>query len=132
MCQPVDVVAKTTKHRTTKVATAKSLKSVFQSAIGKYPFEVNLFQNPKLKSRLIKLIGAQRFKFLVKNFDVQSPIEYSSWNYHSFACQAHNCGGVEFEISYNADKDCLAVRYMVDGRNQYFKEKPSVNAIWDY
>ena len=69
---------------------------------------------------------------MVKNFDVETPIEFTSWNFHTMACQAHNCGTTEFEISYNPDSDALAVRYRVDDKEQIFKEKKSVNAIWDY
>lgn len=116
----------------TSKSTATSLKTVFKNSIGQYPFDVKLLSKPVLKKRLIALMGSNRYNFMVKNFDVETPIEFSSWNYYTGACQAHNCGTTEFGISYNPEQDALAVRYRVDGRQQIFKEKKSVNAYWDY
>ncbi|MBP3299653.1 MAG: hypothetical protein J6L73_08270 [Muribaculaceae bacterium] len=114
-----------------KNTTAQSLKSIFQSNIGQYPFEINLLKKPALKNRLVKLMGASRYNYMCNNFDTQTPIEFENWNYHTFACQQHNCGGTEFEISYNPQTDNLCVRYRVNGNEKIFKEK-SGNASWDY
>lgn len=126
-CQaaPAKVTKKSVKDR-------KGVKALFQSSIGQYPFDVKLLQNTALKTRLVKLMGQKRYLFMTRNFDVQSPVEFESWNYHTNACQAHMCGTTEFEISYNPEEDALAVRYRVDGKEQIFKEKPSVNAYWDF
>ena len=123
--EPVPVAASSKSARST-------VKSVFQNGIGKYPFDINLLTVPAVENRLVALLGAKRYNFMVKNFDVETPIEFTSWNFHTMACQAHNCGTTEFEISYNPDSDALAVRYRVDDKEQIFKEKKSVNAIWDY
>ena len=127
-----DITApKTTQATSGKSTSTKSLKSIFQNAIGKYPYEIKLLKKPALKARLVKLMGVSRDNVMCKNFDVQTPVEFSNWNYHTMACQAHNCGGTEFEISYNPETDNLCVRYRVDGEDKFFKEKPG-NAIWDY
>lgn len=132
LSMPQDCQAAQVSKVTKSAGSGKSVKSLFQSSIGKYPFDVNMFRNQALKARLVKLIGQSRYNYMVKNFDVQTPVEFENWNYHTMACQAHNCGGVEFELSYNPEEDALAVRYRIDGSDRFFKEKRSVNAIWDY
>lgn len=130
---PQIVLAKSPTIMMASVTSSQSsLKSIFKNNIGMYPFDVNLLSKPAVKKRLVALLGSGKYNFMVKNFDVQTPIEFGSWNYHTSACQAHNCGTTEFELSYNPDSDALAVRYKVDGREQIFKEKRSVNAYWDY
>lgn len=131
LCAATPVITEAAAPKTSSTV-GKSLKTVFQNAIGKYPYDVKLLQNATLKARLVKLMGQSRFNVMSKNFDVETPIEFSSWNYHTTACQAHNCGNTDFEISYNPDSDALAVKYRVNGKLSVFKEKPSVNAIWDY
>lgn len=69
---------------------------------------------------------------MVKNFQVESPIEFSDWNYHTWGMQAHSGGDPGFDISYNPQYDALAVRWSEGGRNRVYKEKTSVNASWDY
>ena len=116
----------TATHRQT------SVKTIFQSAIGQYPSDINLLTKPAIKKRLIKLLGQSRYNTMVKNFDVQVPIEFANWNYQTWGAQAHSCGYNEFQISYNPKQDALAVKYIWEGKAKVFKEKPSVNAYWDY
>lgn len=122
-------VRKTSTSRSTRPA---SLKSVFQSAIGKYPMDVNLLRKPAMKSRLVKLLGQSRYNTMAKYFEVQVPIEFSNWNYYTWGAQAHMCGYNEFQISYNPEQDALAVKYIWEGNEKVYKEKPSVKAYWDY
>lgn len=67
---------------------------------------------------------------MIDNFDVQTPIEHQNFMFHFFACQSHNCGSTEFEISYNHIDDNLCVRYRVDDKETIFKEKKG-RAYWD-
>lgn len=108
-----------------------ALSDVFKNALGQYPYEVNLLKNNVLKKRIITLIGQKRYDFLLENFQVETPVEFSNFVYHTFACRAHNCGTTEFEISYNPKTDNLCVRYRVDDTEKIFKEKEG-NASWDY
>ena len=119
------------KERTSKSVSNQTLKSVFQSNIGKYPTSVRLLDKPALKNRLIRLIGAQKYATMKKYWQVETPIEFSNWNFYTSGFEAHNAGENEFEISYNPETDNLCVKYIIGGRMSIYKEK-SGNAYWDY
>ena len=76
---------------------------------GKYPYEVELFNNSIFLSRLENLIGVERLKFLIKNWNVETPIECPDDIFVAFACQAHNCPSTNFMIVYNFSNDVLYV-----------------------
>lgn len=99
------------------------LETLFKNAISQYPYDVKLFDNPTLQQRMIKLLGKQRFDILIKNFEVETPIEYHDGAYNTFACQAHNCGTTEFEVLYFPYEDNLCIRYRVDDVESIFMEK---------
>ena len=103
--------------------STSSLETLFKKAISEYPYDVKLFDNPTLKQRMIRLLGKQRFDILIKNFEVETPIEYHDGAYSTFACQAHNCGTTEFEILYFPYEDNLCIRYRVDDVESIFMEK---------
>ena len=103
--------------------STSSLESLFKNAISEYPYDVKLFDNPTLQQRMIKLLGKQRFDILVKNFEVETPIEYHDGAYSTFACQAHNCGFTEFEVLYFPYEDNLCIRYRVEDVESIFMEK---------
>lgn len=73
---------------------------------GKYPDDINLLKREALKKRLKKLLG-NRYKFLIKNFNVQTPIEFDGGIYTAFGCRAHNCADTNFMIAYDFSKDIL-------------------------
>ena len=116
-------LSKADQSTTANQKSTSSLESLFKNAISEYPYDVKLFDNPTLKQRMIKLLGKQRFDILVKNFEVETPIEYHDGAYSTFACQAHNCGTTEFEILYFPYKDNLCIRYRVNDVESIFMEK---------
>lgn len=126
-----DVCAKSPVRTVATRRGTQSLASIFQQSIGKYPYEVKLLERPAVSARLIKLIGERRYRFMVTNFQVETPIEFSNWNYYTTGCQAHNCGTTDFTISYNPKENNLCVKYRENGYEQIFKEKKG-NASWDY
>lgn len=121
------------KAKTSKTlnSSKKSLKSIFQNNIGKYPYEIKLLNQPALKNRLIKLLGSQRYARMLKYWNVETPIEFDYGNYHTVGFEAHNAGWNDYTISYNPTSDNLCVIYITDGKKQVFKEKQE-NAYWDY
>lgn len=119
------------KGRTTISNSNESLKSIFQSSIGKYPYKINLLDKPALKKRLIKLVGEAGYKRIKRYFDVQLPIEFNHWNYHTEGWEAHNWGGNGCLISYNPESDNLCVKIYIDCKAKTYKEKQE-NAYWDY
>jgi hypothetical protein len=68
---------------------------------GKYPYEVNLLKNPMVIIRLKKLIGENRYKFLIKTWAVETPIEFANNIFVASACKAHDCPTTNFIIVYD-------------------------------
>ncbi|MBE6313978.1 MAG: hypothetical protein E7079_03370 [Bacteroidales bacterium] len=103
--------------------STSSLEILFKNAISQYPGDINLFDNPTLKQRMIRLLGKQRYEIFIKYFEVQTPVEYFRGAYSTFACQAHNCGFTEFEVLYFPYEDNLCIRYRVEDVESIFMEK---------
>ena len=103
--------------------STSSLETLFKNAISQYPGDINLFDNPTLKQRMIRLLGKQRYEIFIEYFEVQTPVEYFRGAYSTFACQAHNCGFTEFEVLYFPYEDNLCIRYRVEDVESIFMEK---------
>lgn len=123
---------KTTKTKHRGKTSNASLNSIFQSSVGKYPYEINLLKKPVLKARLVKLLGQSRYNTMARYFQTQTPVEFSNWNYYTMGGEQHNMGSTFFEISYNPGADALAVKYVIEGNVRIFAEKRNVNYYWDY
>lgn len=127
-----DCEARKPKKHYTKPSASKtaSIKTVFKKSLGNYPYEVKLLTSPALKARLVKLMGQKRYNFMVKNFNVETPVELINGDYRAFACQAHNCGITDFSLNYSPDNDILSVKYNVDGKVTIFTENPAFPVNW--
>ncbi|MBN1637791.1 MAG: hypothetical protein JW866_02405, partial [Ignavibacteriales bacterium] len=64
---------------------------------GKYPYEVNLFDNQDFTDRLKNLLGS-RYDFLISTWAVEFPIEVNNDIFVASACEAHNCDATNFII----------------------------------
>ena len=74
---------------------------------GKYPFEVELFDNTDFTQRLKKLLGNSRYNFLKETWAVEIPIEYKNNVFVASGCQAHNCGSTNFIVVYDFPNDVM-------------------------
>lgn len=63
----------------------------------KYPYDVNLLDNPTIKRRLKSLIGS-RYNFLKDTWAVETPIKVENNTFIASGCQAHNCASTNFII----------------------------------
>lgn len=94
----------------TEVATAQQIASsdlaFLRQLEGKYPDEVKLFENTIFRQRLRHLTGRQ-FRFMVRNFNVQTPAEIIDNIFVIFACRAHNCTYTDFIVVYDFTNDIL-------------------------
>ena len=63
----------------------------------KYPYDVNLLDNPTIKRRLKSLIGS-RYNFFKDTWAVETPIKVENNTFIASACQAHNCTSTNFII----------------------------------
>lgn len=119
----VSNAAATAATQSSRTMEKPALDKVFRDALGEYPYDVKLFDNPTLRQRLIRLLGQQRYDMLVEYFQVETPIEYGDGAYHTFGCQAHNCGFTEFEILYYPEDDNLCIRYRIEDNESIFMDK---------
>jgi len=74
---------------------------------GKYPYEVNLLKNPVFVKRLKKLIGENRYNFLIKTWAVETPIEFANNIFVASACKAHDCPTTNFIIVYDFSNNIM-------------------------
>jgi hypothetical protein len=74
----------------------------------KYPYDVNLLENPTIKKRLRSLIG-NRFAFLKETWAVETPIKVEHNTFVASACQAHNCAATNFIIVVNLESNTMYV-----------------------
>jgi len=95
--------------------------SFLRNLNGKYPYEVELLDNKILAGRLYELIG-DRFSFLKKKWNVETPIEISDNIFIASACEAHNCGYTEFIIVINFTNDVLYVGIREEGKVDLYSE----------
>ncbi len=75
---------------------------------GKYPFDVNLLKNPLMKKG-IKNLTKDKFTFLMKYFNVQTPIVIDNNLFIAEGCKAHECPETNFIIIVDLTKDVLYV-----------------------
>ena len=64
---------------------------------GKYPYEVKLLKNPRIKNALMKLLG-NRYSFFVRTWSVETPMMVKGGIFKASACMAHNCSDTNFII----------------------------------
>ncbi|MDR2887888.1 MAG: hypothetical protein LBV26_07820 [Bacteroidales bacterium] len=93
----------------------------------KYPYEVKMFENVAFSRRLKKLLGG-RYGFLVKNFDVQTPIEIIDGIFIAFACRAHDCGTTDFMIAYDFARDALSAGVRENEQAKVYSENGEIPA----
>lgn len=94
---------------------------------GKYPDDINLLKREAFKKRLKKLLG-NRYKFLAKYFNVQTPVEFTGGIYTAFGCRAHNCADINFMIAYDFSKDILHVGIREDPQVIIYSENGDIPA----
>jgi hypothetical protein len=108
-----------------KVQSDQSLNAL-KKLEGKYPYEVHLLENPKLKNRLKALLGS-RFIFLKETWAVETPIEVRSNIFIASGCQQHNCGNTNFIIVIDFAKDVLYAGIREDQIVKVYSEDGSSN-----
>jgi hypothetical protein len=74
---------------------------------GKYPYEVNLFDNSTFTQRLKNLLGNSKYNFLIETWAVEVPMEYANNIFVASGCQAHNCASTNFIIVVDFAKNVM-------------------------
>ncbi len=116
-----NTIASDQANRRTK--KTQNLETVFKRNVSEYPHDCKLLQNSSMKARLVKLLGQQKYKYLLRNFEVQSPIEYTRNHYTTYGMQAHSGGDPGFTIIYFPYKDNLSIIWHENGRYHTYQDK---------
>lgn len=95
-----------------------------QKLNGKYPYEVKLLNEPKLTTRLQKLMG-ENYSALKEFWEVEEPIKITENEFVASACQAHNCDNTNFIIVYNFKTNILYTGVRQEQQVQTYSEDGS-------
>ncbi|MFM9905090.1 MAG: hypothetical protein ACKVQJ_11025 [Pyrinomonadaceae bacterium] len=98
---------------------------VLKNSKGKYPYEIKLLENPELKSRLQKLLGADYAAFKA-NWDVETPVEIENGILMASGCEQHNCGDNIYYLFVDLENDNINVFHRENGV-QSFAERGKIN-----
>jgi hypothetical protein len=73
---------------------------------GKYPHEVGLLDDEKIKSRLETMLGT-RYLFVKDSMGVETPITVADSMFSASVCQKHNCAQTNFIIVVDLSKNLM-------------------------
>lgn len=93
---------------------------------GKYPADIKLIENPKIRNRLKKLLGKD-FADLRSNWNVEMPIEISGDVFKAEACEAHNCGANRYIIFVDLKSANFNVFHVLDNVPKTYFEKGEID-----
>ncbi|MFI5185655.1 MAG: hypothetical protein ACHQF0_02960 [Chitinophagales bacterium] len=91
---------------------------------GQYPYDVKLLDNPILKRRLTKMLGA-KYKFLKSIWNVETPIEINNNLFYAWAMQTHSGGDPGAVIMADLSKNVLYVGIRENARVKIYSEDGS-------
>lgn len=91
---------------------------------GKYPYEVQLFDNPVFAQRLQKLLG-ERFDFLKSIWETQTPIEINNDLFYAWAMKAHSGGDPSAVLMFSFNSNVLFAGIRENGEEQFYSEDGS-------
>ena len=74
---------------------------ILRNSEGKYPHELDLFNDYGFRERLKKIVGNNQFNFLLNHWDISHPIEMKRDIYVIEGCEKHNCDWTNFIITYD-------------------------------
>lgn len=89
---------------------------------GKYPDEVDLLEDPRLRQRMEKLLG-DKYEFLIRNFNVVSPIKIEKDGLIASGFPYHSLEHIDFTIVYDFLDDTMYVKVTEDGESRIYSEK---------
>ena len=94
----------------------------FNALLGKYPTQVNLFQNEILTSRL-KNINRFDYDALIANWNTETPITIENQIIHSSGCKAHNCPSSGYEFFIDLENDNINIYHFRGNTLRVYTEK---------
>jgi len=114
------------------VASEKANLDILKTYNGKYPYKVKLFENKAFAERLEKLVG-KRYSVLKSVWAVETPMEVSEKQFIASACEAHNCGGTNFIVVIDFEKNVMFAGIREEDNVETYSEDgtyPQVMMSW--
>ncbi|AJW63007.1 hypothetical protein VO54_01530 [Elizabethkingia miricola] len=74
-----------------------------------------LLDDPSVKARIIRLIGVTDYKYMKKNWNVETPISIVGPVLEAEGCKKHNCDNVNFIIIIDMDKGLFDIGVKKEG-----------------
>lgn len=98
------------------------LPDFFAASIGKYPREVQFFDRPDIRARLLTLMGSEMYNVMKLNFFPQKRIQKVGKVIKVTAGKNEATQTAIFEISYHTENDRFTVQYRFDDMARDYKE----------
>lgn len=92
---------------------------------GKYQYEIKLWSNPEIGQRLEKMMGKD-YAAMKKFWNVETPLDIEGNILRLTGCEAHNCGGNQYEIFMDAENDNINVYHILNETLKSYKEKGEI------
>lgn len=119
---------KTETQQSEVVVTEPELKvnNIITENVGKYPRDINLFENEEIVSRL-KFLTGENYLEMLSNFNVETPIVSENGIYKVTGCKQHDCPAYHTTILFDAHNDNMNVLINQDGKIKGFAEKATID-----
>jgi hypothetical protein len=89
---------------------------------GRYPNEVALLKNVKLKPRLQQLLGKD-YELMVKYWNTETPISVENNIISTTGCEQHNCANNDYTLSIDLPNDKISVFHTKNGKVKKYAEQ---------
>ena len=110
----------------TEKSTLKPYENIISKNIGKYAYDIDLFNENDVLDRLQKLTGTITLDEISKNFNVQTPIVSENNIYKLTGCLKNNCPAYMVTILYDSSTDNFNVIINQNNKIIAFKEKETI------
>lgn len=92
---------------------------------GRYPNEVALLKNVRLKPRLQQLLGSD-YESMVKYWNTETPITVEDHIISATGCEQHNCANNDYTLSIDLPNDKISVFHTKNGKVKKYAEQKNL------
>ena len=89
---------------------------------GRYPNEVALLKNVRLKPRLQQLLGKD-YELMIKYWNTETPISVENNIISTTGCEQHNCANNDYTLSIDLPNDKISVFHTRNGKVKKYAEQ---------
>lgn len=106
----------------TSAGSNENLIAYFKQYIGDMVCDIDMFNDPWVKSRLVNLMGDTSYAFLKKIYQTQGDIEYGKGMYWGSGFMAHQCCDPATVWAYDTDNNSFYVWIRKDNKDYWWSE----------